>query len=239
MVFVPEYPHAMALLFLGTSFLLAVAGAVFVMASLLGKTGRARQALLAAVLVAGGYAGLLFSFSLASDEKVLAGGEWKYFCELDCHLAYSVADLRTAQTLGSGGSAATAEGTFYVVTLKTRFDAETITARRPRGMPLSPNLREVFVVDEAGRRFATSLEGMKVLEVPAGRNVPLTQWLRPGESYETTLVFDLPADVRNPKLFLTDPWPVNWVLIGHENSFLHKKVYFRLEAQQAEAVDSR
>jgi hypothetical protein len=46
----------MALLFLGTSFLLAVAGAVFVMASLLGKTGRARQALLAAVLVAGGWA---------------------------------------------------------------------------------------------------------------------------------------------------------------------------------------
>ena len=63
--------------------------------------------------------------------------------------------------------------------------------------------------------------------------VPLDQPLRPGESYEATLVFELPADAQNPRLWLTDPEIVNWVLIGHENSFFHKKVYFGLETVNA------
>ena len=88
----------------------------------------------------------------------------------------------------------------------------------------------VHVVDDQGRWIPASLEGMKALDVPAAKMVPLDQSLRPGDSYETTLVFDLPHDVRNPKLWLTDPELVNWMLIGHENSFFHKKVYFALEA---------
>ncbi len=36
------------------------------------------------------YFGLLFGFSLASRDHLLAHGQEKYFCEIDCHLAYSV-----------------------------------------------------------------------------------------------------------------------------------------------------
>ena len=36
------------------------------------------------------YFGLLLGFSLGSREVILAPGQEKYFCEIDCHLAYSV-----------------------------------------------------------------------------------------------------------------------------------------------------
>jgi len=181
--------------------------------------------------VAGGYGLLLVAFSLGSEERVLGAGEWKYFCEADCHLAYTVADMRAAKTLGSGEKQATAGGSFYIVTLRTWFDPRTISAKRGNGI-LFPNLRMARVVGEQGRWFPQSLEGLKTLDAPAAKMIPLDQPLRPGDSYETMLVFDLPGDVKNPRLWLTDPLPLNWLLIGHENSFLHKKVYFRLEPKE-------
>src|SRR5205085_12696077 len=36
------------------------------------------------------YVGLLYGFAWKSKDKTLARGVEKYFCELDCHLAYSV-----------------------------------------------------------------------------------------------------------------------------------------------------
>jgi hypothetical protein len=52
--------------------------------------------------------------------------------------------------------------------------------------------------------------------------------LRPGESYFNNLVFDVPADVHNPRLLITDQDPVTRLLIGHESSPLHKKIWFDL-----------
>ena len=232
MEFMPHNAPLVILTFLGACFGLGVLGLVVLYGSLSGKRELVKYACGLALTGVSLYGCLLVAFSLASTEKVLAAGEWKYFCEVDCHLAYAVTSVSAAKTLGAGEHAVSAQGTFYIVTLKTWFDEDTISRRRPRAAPLSPNLRWASVIDEQGRRFPTSLEGTKALEIPAGRNVPLTQWLRPGESYETTLVFDLPGDAHNPRLLLTDPLPLNWLLIGHENSFLHKKVYFRLAAQE-------
>ena len=233
MAFVPNQSHLVAMLFLLTGGVLGLLGVVWVYALAAGKGKLARRVLFLAASCTGLYLGVLLGVSWASDERTLGPGEQKYFCELDCHLAYSVGDVLMAKTLGSGERQATAQGTFYVVKLKTHFDEKTISSRRPKEALLWPNLRWEAVVDEQGRRYTTSLAGLKALEAPAGENVPLTQSLRPGESYETILVFDLPADARNPRLLLTDPFPVNLVLIGHENSFLHKKVFFRLEPHSA------
>lgn len=229
MAFVPQAAHLVILFFLFTGLILALAGMVLLHALFAGNRARAGKVSRLGMAWVALYAVLLLGSSLLSKEQVLAAGERKYFCEADCHLAYSVESVTAAQTLGAGEHQASANGTFYVVKLKTYFDEETISSRRAKDMPLSPNLRWAVVVDEQGRRYATSLAGMKALNEPAGQNVPLTQQLKPGESYETTLVFDLPAGARSPRLLLTDPLPVNWVLIGHENSFLHKKVFFRLE----------
>jgi hypothetical protein len=59
----------------------------------------------------------------------------------------------------------------------------------------------------------------------------MTQPLRPGESYETLLVFDVPPAAHDLKLLVLSPTEPSWIgraLIGDEASILHKKVYLRL-----------
>jgi hypothetical protein len=56
----------------------------------------------------------------------------------------------------------------------------------------------------------------------------LTTPLRPGGSYTTVLAFELPADVTHPQLLVTDEEPITRLLIGHEGSPGHKKIYFEL-----------
>jgi hypothetical protein len=182
--------------------------------------------------VLGAYLGLLLVFSFKSEEKVLARGTEKYFCEIDCHLAYSVVDLKQAKTIGNPPDSATAAGTFYIVTVKTRFDENTISAHRGNG-PLSPNPRVLTVFDEQGRRYNLSAEGQRALEMAGGGGSPITSPLRPGESYTTALVFDLPATVQNPTLLINEEWLPTRFIVGHENSFWHGQTRFGLDARAA------
>jgi hypothetical protein len=230
--FMPHNAPLVTLTFLCTGLALSVAGVLFVWMLGAGKRVLATKVLLAGALTAGGYAGLLLGFSLTSEEKTLAAGELKYFCEMDCHAAYAVTSVRTAKMLGAGAAQATAEGVFHVVTVRTWFDERTIASQRPKGLPLRLNPRVVRVLDQDGRSYRTSLAGQKAI---GSSGVPLGHPLEPGESYETALVFDLPADARGPRLLLADWDPVTMLLIGHENSFLHKKVYFGMESSLSAA----
>ena len=230
MDFMPQNAPLVVLTFLGTCFALGVLGIAIVYGLVRGKPAVVKYALAAALAGAGLYAGLLLTASWASREKVLGPGEQKYFCEIDCHVAYSVVEAAAVKALGTPPHPATAAGTFYVVKVKTWFDEKTISTRRGYA-PLTPNPRRVVVVDERGREFLPSPEGRRALEQARGGTTPLTQPLRPGESYTTEFVFDLPADVRNPWLFLTDADRVTQFLIGHENSPFHKKIFFRLGPQ--------
>ena len=56
--------------------------------------------------------------------------------------------------------------------------------------------------------------------------MPLTKPLRPGESYTTDFVFDVPSDVQTMRFLITEDDPETRFVIGHENSILHKKIYF-------------
>lgn len=228
MAFIPEYAPLVVLAFLLTGL---VVGALAASVLVAGATRQPRVAgwlLAALVLVGGTYASLLLGFSLLSREKTLAPGEWKYFCEIDCHLAYSVVSVTTAKTLGPAATPTTARGTFYVLTLKTWFDERTIAPWRPRDLPLTPGGRQLALLDEQGRVFGLSGEGQRALAPLPEAATPLTQPLKPGESYTTTLIFDLPDDARQPRLLFTTVGPPTYFLIGHENSFFHKKIYFQL-----------
>ena len=228
----PNHAHLVALAFLLTGFV-GFVGTVLMFGALLTRRWEpARKIFIALVALSCLYGATLLAASLGSSEKILRTGGRKYFCEVDCHLAYSVTGVQTAKTLGSGEQEATADGMFYVVTLQTYFDPETTSANRGNGV-LHPNLRMMRILDDAGESYAPSLEGLLVLETTTAKMMPLDQALRPGEKYETTFVFDLPSDAKNLRLWLTDPLPVNWLLIGHENSFFHKKVYFALESAKA------
>ena len=156
------------------------------------------------------YFGLLLGFSASSHDRALALGQEKYFCEIDCHLAYAVVDVKS-QLRG--------ESKDYVVTLRTRFDETTTSAQRPKDAPLVPSPREVRVIDSSGRAYEPASTAGASLMTP----------LRPGESYNTEIDFRIPKDASGLRLLIqTIPaWP-DRVLIGDENSWLHKKTYFAL-----------
>jgi hypothetical protein len=113
------------------------------------------------------------------------------------------------------------------VTLKTRFDEETISPRRGDA-PLHPNPRRATVRDAGGRVYEVSEEGRDALATEGGVGMQLDTPLRPGESYTTELVFDVPADARDPVLLLNESSPETRFIIGHENSPLHRKTEYGL-----------
>ncbi|HET6176432.1 MAG TPA: hypothetical protein VFE61_05835 [Candidatus Sulfotelmatobacter sp.] len=189
---------------IGCLFLAAAAVLIFWFAR---KPKFARIAAIAIGTGAAVYFALLFGFSASSRATTLARGQEKYFCEIDCHLAYSVLDAKPQ----SDGH--------YLILLRTRFDETTTSPARPKDAPLTPSPREVHLVDSTGREFAPITT----------RGTPLTTPLKPADSYITQLEFAIPQNDTGLRLLInTVPsWP-DKLVIGDENSLLHKKTYFSL-----------
>jgi hypothetical protein len=179
-------------------------------AAFIGKPRFARWMLMGIGAGAISYTGMLAGFSLASRPRMLARGQEKYFCEIDCHLAYSVVDVKAEPGT---------ESWRYVITLRTRFDQTTISPSRPKDAPLVPSPREVRLVDGQGREFAP-------VDVSG---VPLFTPLKPADSYATQIQFEAPQNASQLRLLLRSApqWP-NHFVIGDENSLWHKKTYFAL-----------
>ena len=74
-----------------------------------------RYSLLAIVVLLAGYGLLLAVFSLTSYDRTVARGDEKFFCALDCHIAYSVQNVERMKTIGD----TTAQGEFCVVTVRS------------------------------------------------------------------------------------------------------------------------
>src|SRR5260370_41495060 len=121
------------LAFLGTGLLILVAALTLVGSLVARKFRFAKVVLIAMLVTAGIYAGAMLAFSLAGREKVLARGAEKHFCEIDCHLAYSIATVRQARTLGTAPSQSTAQGVYTIVTITARFNETTIPPWRANG----------------------------------------------------------------------------------------------------------
>jgi hypothetical protein len=180
----------------------------------------ARLLLLAAGAGAAAYFGLLLGFSFGSHSTTLARGQEKYFCEIDCHLAYSIIDVKTDPQPAV---------TRYVVILRTRFDETTTSPTRPKDVPLTPSPRVVRLLDGNGREYVPS----------AVQGTPLLTPLKPADSYTTQLEFEIPRERSTDKdrgedagslrlLLNTTPALPDHLVIGDENSLLHKKTFFAL-----------
>lgn len=164
------------------------------------------------------YTAMLFGFSLMSREENLGLNQPKAFCGfyLDCHLHTAVAGVRKTKTLGDK----TAKGDFYVVKVKVSSDAKRVA--------LGLHAPQFEVVDANNRRFQR-IEDITVSGNEFEQKVPA------GESFTGEIVFDLPADVQNPRLDIAEGIGIDKVieavLIGDEDSILHKRTFFKLEEQ--------
>jgi len=161
------------------------------------------------------YTTMLLGVSLASREKTLQLNEAKAFCGfyLDCHLHASVSDVRTAKQI----SDKTAQGIYYIVKVRIFNDA--------RRAAIGLHNPQFEIIDEQRRIFEPT-EDLTVSGNPFERKVPA------GGSFEGEVIFDLPADVKNPRLDVAEGIGIDKViesvLIGDEDSILHKRARFKL-----------
>ena len=164
------------------------------------------------------YAVLLLGASLTSEEKTLGLGEPKEFCGfyLDCHMHASVSDVRKTKAIGDK----TAKGEFYIVKVKIFSNAKRVD--------LGLDSPKFFVIDGNGKAYPR-VEEAENPEPPFDKKIPA------GGSFEKEVVFDLPADVKNPRLDVAEGIGIDkafeLILIGDEDSILHKRVRFSLEPQ--------
>jgi hypothetical protein len=187
-----------------------------------GGRGIARKIALVIAILLVGYASVVLGASVVSREQTLGGDQEKYFCEIDCHLAYSVAGMERGAP-PSGAAESAAHGTLYTVAVRTRFDEHTISPHCGDS-PLTPPPRVIAIVDDQGRIYPALEEGQQA---------SLTRPLRPGESHITKLNFGLPSDARGLRLLITSSTEPGWlgrVIIGDEDSIFHNKIYLRLSS---------
>ena len=196
------------LVFVGAVLAAATLIVVYVFARVTKREPFARLTLRTLLGGAGLYLLLFLGASLFSHNRVLAVGQEKHICEIDCHLAYAVAATKS-EPLPSGLVR-------HTVTVMVRFDEATISSRRPRDATLTPNSRYVALVDDAGHQYPGPTDGLK-------------RKLIPGQSYTTDIVFDVPPDAKGLRLVLRNNDPESTFIIGHENSLLHGKTTFALE----------
>ena len=227
MEFMPHHAPFVALAFLGLAATLAASALGLLAAAIWRKTRLIPWIAGLGVVLVAGYATLLLATSAASHERVLGNGEKKYFCEIDCHIAYSVLGTEVTSILGPPLQPVRSNGRWHVVRLQTWFDERTISPHRGDS-PLTPNPRHAYIEDAEGRRYLPSEAGSRALAASGRKSTPLTQPLRPGESYETLLAFDLPEGLQSPRLFVGDDDGIAFLLIGHEESPLHRKIWFRI-----------
>jgi len=168
-----------------------------------------------------GYIILLLVASIFSEEKTLGLNEPKEFCGfyLDCHMHTSVSGVRKTKTIGDK----TAKGEFYVVTVKVSSDAKRAA--------LGLHAPQAQVFDASGKIFERDRDAENVL-IASATEQPFDQKIPAGASFEKEIVFDLPAEVKNPRLDIAEgigiDKAIETVLIGDEDSILHKRNYFKL-----------
>lgn len=167
------------------------------------------------------YAAMLFGSSLFSKESTLALNEPKAFCGfyLDCHMHTAVTGVRHAKTIGDR----TANGEFYIVKVKVFSDAKQAK--------IGLLTVDAAVIDDSGMRFQRD----PAAEAGLGVQPSFEQRINPSESFEKEIVFDLPGAVKNPRLDIREGYGIDHaieaVLVGDEDSILHKRNLFSLREQ--------
>src|SRR6266478_2313980 len=125
------------LLFVGAVLAAATLIVLYIVARVTKREPFARITLRVLLGGVGLYLLLFLGASVFSHSRVLAVGEEKHICEIDCHLAYAVSATKS-EPLSNGMVR-------HTVTVKVRFDEATISSRRPRDEIVASSKRTLTV----------------------------------------------------------------------------------------------
>jgi hypothetical protein len=198
-----------------------VAALVLLVISFVTKKAWLRNFVLGGVVVwFGFYLIALFGTSFLSKEKTLALNEPKEYCGfyLDCHMHTAVAEVQATKTVGDR----TSNGEFYLVKVKVFSNAGRASLRLVD--------TDARVIDETGNAFARDTTA----EAALGPQPEFETTVGPNGSFTKTIVFDLPSDVKQPRLDIRDGYGIDIaleaVLVDDEDSVLHRRNYFDITA---------
>jgi hypothetical protein len=159
------------------------------------------------------YLGSFAVFAWLGAGRSLAMSEEKFFCAVDCDLAFSVLAL-AKQPVAADGTRV------WQVTIRARSAAARAT-QRPAGA-------RVFVRDVDGRTYAADPAATRSFDPGVDPADPFAFDLGPGEARVVHLAFRLPASIPWPELVVTEGgWPGRLVP-GDENAPLHRPIGIRL-----------
>ncbi len=169
----------------------------------------------------GVYAAILLVVSLTSQPRTIPPGVERCFDEM----CYSVQALKISHTLGEGANSLTAGGNFYILTVQLRSAAKRSAQR--------PSQPDIFFIDGGGKQYTHLVyagpEGDFSLGQPVTAGQLWSQPIQPGKSQPRMIAVDLPADIRQAGMVITEGiGPLSVIIIGDENSFLHARTVFSL-----------
>lgn len=202
--------------------LLAVLGCVLALLSLFYFLLRSRWTLARRASLALGsflvlYAVVLLSVSLLSPQHMLAMHQDRCFDDW----CLSVDRVVQQPTVGAPPKIVTARGEFYLVTVRVSSRAKAITQRALDA--------QVYLLDTSSQRYDPSPAGQQALDATGQGGQPLSSELVPGGSFTRTVVFDLPKGSSHLALGVTHGQFPELLVIGSEQSFLHKPTLIELQ----------
>jgi len=222
---------ANAILLLLVAMAIITACAIAFIASRRRRSAVARTILSGAAILAASYGAGVIAASASSREQTLAAGETKWFCGfyLDCHLGMSVERTETSTSIATSNGSMQAKGVFHIVTLQLHNSAKNPNIDMTLYRPVAK------VVDASGREYSRSAVAEAAFAGSESRPGPLPSEAKvTHEETLATMVFDLPSDIQQPRLLMTEGWIVDRVielgLINDENSLFHKKTLLSLES---------
>ncbi len=115
----------------------------------------------------------------------------------------------------------TTHGMFYLVTVRVSSWARGISQRALDA--------QVYLLDASNQRFDPDASGQRALDATGQGGQPLDSKVAPGGSFTRTVVFNLPKGSSHLVLVVTHGLFPDVLIIGSEQSFLHKPTIFQLQ----------
>jgi hypothetical protein len=189
--------------------------------SLRQQWSRARRVLTGLLSVLVIYTVILLTVSLLSPQRVFAMHQKRCFDDW----CISVEQVVQQSSVGVAPQTARAQGTFYLVTVQVSSQARGISQR---ALDV-----QAYLLDANNRRFDLSPVGQRALDSSGGGGLPLNSLLAPEGSFTRALVFDVPAGASSLSLAVTHGLFPDVLVIGSEQSFLHKPTIIQFRGQHS------
>jgi hypothetical protein len=158
------------------------------------------------------YALVLVGVAVLSPQQVLAMHQLRCFDDW----CVSVERVERQPAIGE----IKAQGTFYLVTIQVTSRAKRVSQRE--------QIAAVYLLDGHGIRYDLSAEGQQALDAAGRGGQPLDSLVEAGGAFTYTAVFDLPSTTTQPGLVISHGAFPGVIIIGDDQSFLHKPTIVRL-----------